>query len=131
MAARVTIYLPADVHKAVQFAALDQDVFVSDFMTKAARAYLASGGPEAPERRLETEMPPALKVRAATRTVIDLLRAAGPEGIKVGDLRNQSVRAGSTLGATDAAVAALAEAGLLNRAGNRWRLVGTEGPFDA
>ena len=131
MAARVTIYLPADVHKAVQVAALDQDVFVSDFMTKAARAYLASGALEAPEQPMETEMPAAGKVRAATRTVIDLLRKAGPEGIKVSDLRNGSISAGNTRGATDAAVAALAEAGLLRRAGNRWALDRTDGSLDA
>lgn len=131
MAARVTIYLPADVHKAVQFASLERDVFVSDFMTKAARAYLASGGHEAPEQRMETEMPPARKVRAAARTVIDLLRKAGPEGIRVGDLRNGSIRVGNTLGATDAAVAALAEAGVLRRAGNRWALDRTDGPLGA
>ena len=131
MAARVTIYLPADVLKAVRVAALDQDVFVSDFMTKAAQAYLASGGLEELEQRTETEMPVARKVGAATRTVLDLLGKAGPGGIKVSDLRGQSIRAGNTLGATNAAVAALSEAGLLNRAGNRWTLDRRDKPLDA
>ncbi|MCJ2054519.1 hypothetical protein [Methylobacterium sp. J-070] len=131
MTARVTIYLPADVLKAVRVAALDQDVFVSDFITKAAQAYLASGDLEAPEQRMETEMPAARKVGAATRTVLELLGKAGPGGIKVSDLRGGSIRAGNTLGATDAAVAALSEAGLLHRAGNRWTLDRTDGSLDA
>lgn len=126
MTERLTVYLPKDVLTAIRHAAIDQDEFLSDFMTKAALAYLKSGGNADPVPRDDTTVPAAAKVRAATRTLIDRLRQAGSEGMKVHDLRYD--RGGGTLSATDAAIAALAEAALLRRVGHRWVLVDASGP---
>lgn len=126
MTERLTVYMPKDVLTAVRHAATDQDEFLSDFMTKAALAYLRSGGDAEPVPRDDTTVPAATKVRAATRTLIDRLRSAGPEGMKVHDLRYD--RGGGTLTATDAAIAALAEAALLRRVGHRWVLVAANEP---
>ncbi|KQP27458.1 hypothetical protein ASF27_20985 [Methylobacterium sp. Leaf102] len=122
MAARVTIYLPTDVHKAVQVAALDQDIFVSDFMTKAARAYLASGGNTRSALQNEAARILGRKIEESTRTIMDLLRKAGPEGIKHSVLGDASVKAGNILGATDAALRVLTEAGVVRKQGQRLML---------